>query len=200
MPYSIQPKGNKFQVVTTDTGKVHGTHDTKEEAKQQLAALNANAPPEEETKKGTFWSGMLVGPDKGAQDLAEALGRAVEKSNPEGINQYTKGGSGAIKDKHGKEYQVIHTSHVDEKGNTHHRYSVQVPPKPGQGGNVEIAAASLDRKGKSVMSVHVDPEHQHKGIATALYKHIEAHLGHKLEENWAMTPEGQGFWDAYQKA
>lgn len=51
MPYSIRKAGNKFQVITTDTGKVHGTHPTKENAISQLKAMYVNAPPEKEKTK-----------------------------------------------------------------------------------------------------------------------------------------------------
>lgn len=50
MPYSVKKVGGKFQVVTTDTGKVHGTHSSKEAAVRQMRAIYANAPPESEGK------------------------------------------------------------------------------------------------------------------------------------------------------
>lgn len=51
MPYSIRKAGNKFQVISSDTGKVHGTHPSKENATAQLRAMYANAPPEKEKTK-----------------------------------------------------------------------------------------------------------------------------------------------------
>lgn len=44
MPYSIKKAGSKFQVVSKDTGKVHGTHPTREDAQKQMRALYANVP------------------------------------------------------------------------------------------------------------------------------------------------------------
>jgi len=41
MPYRIVQRGSKFQVVG-ETGKVHGTHPTKEKAQAQMRALYAN--------------------------------------------------------------------------------------------------------------------------------------------------------------
>lgn len=48
MPYSIEKRGSEYQVVTTDTGKVHGTFKSKRQARRQLKALYANANPKEE--------------------------------------------------------------------------------------------------------------------------------------------------------
>lgn len=50
MPYAIRKAGSKFEVVTEGTDKVHGSFETEEEAKKQLAALYENAPPGGERK------------------------------------------------------------------------------------------------------------------------------------------------------
>lgn len=42
MPFSKRKRGNKFQVINTQTGDVKGTHDTEADADKQLAALHAN--------------------------------------------------------------------------------------------------------------------------------------------------------------
>lgn len=43
MPYEIKrKKGGKFQVVGKDTGKVYGTHKSKEKARRQQRALYAS--------------------------------------------------------------------------------------------------------------------------------------------------------------
>lgn len=42
MPFSKRKKGNKFQVINTETGDVKGTHDSEASADKQLAALHAN--------------------------------------------------------------------------------------------------------------------------------------------------------------
>jgi hypothetical protein len=44
MPFEITKQGSKYKVVTTATGKVHGTHPTKRQAVAQLRALYANVP------------------------------------------------------------------------------------------------------------------------------------------------------------
>ena len=48
MPYKVRKKGDKWEVYNPDTGKVYGTHDTKEDAEAQVKALYANANPEDE--------------------------------------------------------------------------------------------------------------------------------------------------------
>lgn len=42
MPWLIVNKGNRYQVVAEDTGKVAGTHPTRAMATAQLRALYAN--------------------------------------------------------------------------------------------------------------------------------------------------------------
>jgi hypothetical protein len=42
MPYNIQRDGNQYKVVATETGKVVGTHPSKEKAQAQLGALYSN--------------------------------------------------------------------------------------------------------------------------------------------------------------
>ena len=39
MPYSIRKADSKFKVVNTETGKVKGTHATKEKAQNQINLL-----------------------------------------------------------------------------------------------------------------------------------------------------------------
>lgn len=48
MPYGIRKSGEKFKVVNKETGRVFGTHSTKEKAKKQLAALYIHAHPKNE--------------------------------------------------------------------------------------------------------------------------------------------------------
>jgi len=52
MPYEIRKAGEKWEVVTKGTGKLHGTFESEEQAKKQLAALYLHAPPEGERKDG----------------------------------------------------------------------------------------------------------------------------------------------------
>ena len=44
MPYKIIQEGKKFKVVAQNTGRVAGTHPSKEKAQSQMAALYANEP------------------------------------------------------------------------------------------------------------------------------------------------------------
>lgn len=46
MPYKIDQKDGKYRVVNPESGRVYGTHDSWEEARQQQKALYANAGDE----------------------------------------------------------------------------------------------------------------------------------------------------------
>jgi len=50
MPYNIRRSGKQFQVVG-DTGKVHGTHPSRDDAMKQMRALYANVPDARGPKK-----------------------------------------------------------------------------------------------------------------------------------------------------
>jgi hypothetical protein len=50
MPYSVSRRGNKWVVYNPESGKVFGTHETREQAMAQVRALYANAPPEKESR------------------------------------------------------------------------------------------------------------------------------------------------------
>jgi len=39
MPYAVRKRGNKWVVINKETGKVKGTHDTKEKAISQMRLL-----------------------------------------------------------------------------------------------------------------------------------------------------------------
>lgn len=43
MPYDVHKSGTKFQVVGGNSGRIFGTHDTAEQARNQQQALYANA-------------------------------------------------------------------------------------------------------------------------------------------------------------
>ncbi len=105
-------------------------------------------------------------------------------------------GDGVIRDKTGQEWQVKHT--VKERdGEFKHTYDVLVP-----GGARGQTAGSADTSWNKnrISSVAVHGEYQRRGLATALYAHIERHLGRKLEENWATTPDGEAFWKSRKRA
>ncbi|CAK0743134.1 hypothetical protein CCP1ISM_160014 [Azospirillaceae bacterium] len=42
MPYGVRKNGDKHQVYNKNTGRVYGSHDSKEKANKQLAALHIN--------------------------------------------------------------------------------------------------------------------------------------------------------------
>ena len=107
-----------------------------------------------------------------------------------------KPGSGTIVDKHGTEYKITHRTRVDEEGNTRHIYDISTPNHNSDKFGPNVGGMELNRAGDGVMSVMVYPEFQRRGIATAAYAHVEAHLGKPLKENWATTEEGEAFWEA----
>jgi hypothetical protein len=39
MPYKVEPNGDKFDVVNTETSEVKATHDSKDEADRQVRLL-----------------------------------------------------------------------------------------------------------------------------------------------------------------
>ena len=51
MPFGILKKGDRYAVVTSGTGKVHGHHPTHEAAYKQMKAMYANGA--DETKDPT---------------------------------------------------------------------------------------------------------------------------------------------------
>lgn len=65
MPYNIQSRGSNF-VVVDDSGKIVGTHNTKEQAIAQQRALYANVP--DATEKGMSLYDMLTPVEKAYHD------------------------------------------------------------------------------------------------------------------------------------
>lgn len=156
--------------------------------------------------KGSSWSAMNNGTlsemldhhtdlrSPAAKTLIKELERREKKGDARAAEVLAgvgtrKNGNGTITSKDGKKYNVK----FDAERRT---YTIQEPDAPR---GVNVGAATMTRKegstgGRAVMSIHVYPEFQRKGIATALYKHIEQHLGTTLQANWAQTPDGEAFW------
>jgi hypothetical protein len=53
MPFAIKSDGDKFVVYNEDTRDTKGTHDTREQAEAQLAALYLNVPDTRLEKRRT---------------------------------------------------------------------------------------------------------------------------------------------------
>lgn len=99
-----------------------------------------------------------------------------------------KDGSGMIRDKHGNEHKV----HYDEASRT---YSISVPGKEDMlTRGVTAGGVTMKRDLSGVMSVGVRGEFQRRGLASAMYDHIEKHIGKPLQKNWATTPDGEALW------
>jgi hypothetical protein len=60
MPWNVQRAGSKYEVVQSQTGRVVGTHATREDANAQLAALHANV---HESKKVDDGAGAVDNTD-----------------------------------------------------------------------------------------------------------------------------------------
>lgn len=73
MPYSVKKSGSKWQTYNKKSGKVYGSHDTKQEAINQLAAIKSNTNESFERKLDqalglieTSIKGATKGPTLGA--------------------------------------------------------------------------------------------------------------------------------------
>jgi hypothetical protein len=86
MPWNVQRSGSKYEVVQSQTGRVVGTHPTKQEANAQLAALYANV---KDTKKS---DSITVNESPGrdaANDVASIAYSAPNGiTNVDSINRY----------------------------------------------------------------------------------------------------------------
>lgn len=91
-------------------------------------------------------------------------------------------GDTTIHDRNGEVYKVQHFL----SGKTHLYQTYK--------GGESMGYALVYPGRKSVADVAIAKDHQKKGIGTALYKHIEAHLGHKLEPDKVQTPAGKALW------
>jgi hypothetical protein len=77
MPYNVQRAGSKYEVVQSQTGRVVGTHPTKEQAQAQLAALYANV---KDAKKSDGFSNDPSPTRDSANDVS-----SIAYSTPPGI-------------------------------------------------------------------------------------------------------------------
>jgi hypothetical protein len=78
MPYGVRKSGDNFKVVNKETGRVFGTHSTKEKANKQLAALYINANPKNESAMLDVRVVTEKGIRPGSLDI---LAEAVRKDN-----------------------------------------------------------------------------------------------------------------------
>ena len=109
--------------------------------------------------------------------------------------------SGSLKDKKGNEYIVFHTSKSKDDEVKH---NFKVYQKDGfsieqaRRGNATGVVAQGETKwnNKALMDIQVLPEHQRKGVATALYDHIEDLFGYSLKPNTQQTDDGIAFWNS----
>ena len=97
MPYNIKQEGNKYEVVVTATGRVVGTHPSKNKAEAQLGALYSNVP--EATKKCMTCGCDDLGNDHHYVSDTEKCMSCIEKGQGPCWEGYEYAGT---KDKNGK--------------------------------------------------------------------------------------------------
>lgn len=98
-------------------------------------------------------------------------------------------GNGSIQGKDGRAFDVTHGLGV----NGEHHYHVM---DAGQ----EVGEARLSHTGQYVVDLGVKPGYRSNGVASALYNHIENHIGRKLSPSPVyQTPAGQKFWASRRK-
>lgn len=115
---------------------------------------------------------------------------------PDGVN-VSGYAAGVIKDKHGAEYAVHHAVRRDP-GTDEVKHVFTVGAKGGKPGVDSIAGAETGWNKNRIMSVEVRADKRRLGIASALYAHIEKHLG-ALYENAVTTDDGKAFWESRVK-
>lgn len=81
MPYGTRKSGSKTQVVNKRSGKVYGTHSSKEKARKQLAALHIHTDESAEPSLASFFEGEST-------DLGMA--RASRDEEEQAIRDYTR--------------------------------------------------------------------------------------------------------------
>jgi GNAT superfamily N-acetyltransferase len=92
--------------------------------------------------------------------------------------------SGVIRDKHGAEYRVARHGVANQLFSVfNHR-------------DEQVAYALVELDFTSVNDVLVDEDLRRRGIATALYDHIEREVGHKLRPHHVRYADGRAFWKA----
>jgi GNAT superfamily N-acetyltransferase len=120
------------------------------------------------------------------------------KSFKEFIRESTYGPEDVLTDKKGNKYTVQRHDYKDNSGKNRIAYEVRLQGKPQ--GTWAVAGVTMSAvKPKQAMSLHVHHEYQRNGIASALYDYIENDLDIEMEPNWALTDDGEAFWDSRKK-
>jgi len=120
------------------------------------------------------------------------------KTFKEFIRESKWGPENVLTDKEGNKYTIQRQDYKDNNGKDRIAYEVRLQGKPQ--GTWTVAGVTMSAvKPKQAMSVHVHGEYQRKGIATALYDYIEKDLGIEMEPNWALTDDGEAFWNSRKK-
>lgn len=145
--------------------------------------------------------------DKGPVSIKHDAHHAVNGHyvDPQGVGfkvgtdkyQSTKVSVGYITDKHGTSYLVTHSVRGNENGEIKHQFKIHEPGteiKEAWNGQNTIGHADVSFGKNRIMSVGVENDYQRKGLASALYDHIENKIGTTLRPNEAQTEDGQALW------
>jgi GNAT superfamily N-acetyltransferase len=113
--------------------------------------------------------------------------------------------SGEIEDSRGDQYTVFHQS--EEKDNGFHKHEFQAFEKDkfnladAQRGVTtgQVNVTTLHYHGDRVMDTQTEDGFQRRGIASAMYEHIEQVTGVKLKSQWAQTEAGKALWASRER-
>lgn len=120
--------------------------------------------------------------------------KSIDCNNPKGFSQKAHCAGRKIKKLNETDKELLPGYSIKHKigDNNEHHYTIHHNDK-------EVGEARLSHTGKHVVDLSIHKEHRRKGLATALYNHIEKHLGYKLSPSPTyQTPEGKAFWASRQ--
>lgn len=80
MPYAIEPKDGKYEVVNKETGDVKGTHATRAKAEAQMRALYANEPEAKSGARNSRRDKMTI---ESIREQARAIAALLDELEPE---------------------------------------------------------------------------------------------------------------------
>lgn len=95
---------------------------------------------------------------------------------------------GQIHDKHGQTYDVRHSRGV----NNEHVFTVHH-------GDDEVGRARLSHTGEHVVDLGVRERYRRRGVASALYDHIESRVGKLKPSPVYQTQAGHDFWKSRRR-
>lgn len=86
MPWNVHRAGSKYEVVQSQTGRVVGTHATREDANSQMAALYANVHDAKKAEDATVNESVGRNPANDIASIAYSAPNGI--TNVDTINHY----------------------------------------------------------------------------------------------------------------